>query len=142
MVAHQSTPSPSYTSLQHTKTLTCNGRGMKSFLTHTLPSFARAHPSIEIRISPRPNHHPVIRGHYTNGFVKSICVRSLQQDEVRKMAERLRDTSGEPWRRQLKPVKSVNESVRGVWSGVHGGGAVDLGDDGKSTWRSGKKGPN
>ena len=113
---------------------------MKSFLTHTLPSFARAHPSIEIAISPRPNHHPVIRGHYTNGAVKSICVRSMQIDEVRKMAERLRDTSGEPWRRQMKPVKSVNESVRGVWSGIHGGGAVNVGWDGKSQWRSGKKG--
>jgi large subunit ribosomal protein L43 len=113
---------------------------MKSFLTHALSNFARAHPSIEISISPRPKHHPVIRGHYTNGFVKSICVRSLEQDEVRKMAERLRDTSGEPWRRQLKPVKSLNESVRGVWSGIHGGGAVNLADDGKSVWRSGKKG--
>jgi large subunit ribosomal protein L43 len=111
-------------------------RGMKSFLTHHLPRFARAHPSIEIAISPRPNHHPVIRGHYTNGNAKAICVRSLEPDEVRIMAERLRNTSGEPWKRVLKPVKSVNESVRGVWSGVHGSG-ISVGDDG--LWAGKKK---
>jgi large subunit ribosomal protein L43 len=52
------------------------------------------------------------------------------------MAERLRNTSGEPWKRVLKPVKSVNESVRGVWSGVHGSG-ISVGDDG--LWAGKKK---
>lgn len=39
----------------------------------------------------------------------------------------------------MKPVKSSNEGVRGVWSSVHGGMGVNLGDDGKSVWRSGQK---
>ncbi|KIW03848.1 uncharacterized protein PV09_05147 [Verruconis gallopava] len=116
-----------------------SSKGMKAFLTHQLPAFARANASIEMAVSPRPNHHPVIRGHYTNGAVKAICVRSLEPDQVRLMAERLRDTCGEPWKRVVKPVKSVNESVRGVWSGVHGSGIV-VGDDGSWTTKKKTKG--
>ena len=37
-------------------------------------------------------------------------------------AELLRDASGEKLRRVTKPVKSINESARGVWSPYHGGG--------------------
>jgi large subunit ribosomal protein L43 len=109
---------------------------MKSFLTHHLPRFAQQHPSIEIAISPRPNHHPVIRGHYMSGNSKAICVRNMELDEVRLMTERLRDTSGAPWKRDLKPVKSVNESVRGIWSGVHGA-EISVADDG--SWAGKKK---
>lgn len=39
-----------------------------------------------------------------------------------KKAELLRDASGEKLRRVTKPVRSIKESVRGVWSPYHGGG--------------------
>jgi large subunit ribosomal protein L43 len=39
-----------------------------------------------------------------------------------KKAELLRDASGEKLKRTTKPVRSINESVRGVWSPFHGGG--------------------
>lgn len=39
-----------------------------------------------------------------------------------KKAELLRDASGEKLRKTTKPVKSIQESVRGVWSPYHGGG--------------------
>ena len=39
-----------------------------------------------------------------------------------KKAELLRDASGEKVKRVVKPVKSINESVRGIWSPFHGGG--------------------
>jgi len=94
---------------------------MNSFLKHTLPSFARAHPQIEITVSPKPHKHPVIKGTYINGREKAICVRNLQKEQILQKAELLRDASGEKLRRVTKPVKSTNESVRGIWSPYHGG---------------------
>lgn len=93
-----------------------------SFLAHTLPKFARQNPQIEINVAPRPQKHPVIRGHYVNGREKAICVRNLEADQIMKKAELLRDASGEKLRKVTKPVKSINESVRGIWSPYHGGG--------------------
>lgn len=93
-----------------------------AFLVQLLRPFAAAHPQIEIHVSPRPNRHPIIRGTYINGREKTICVRNLEREQVLQKAELLRDASGE----QLKRVKggrmvsSLNESVRGIWSPMHG----------------------
>jgi large subunit ribosomal protein L43 len=94
----------------------------RSFLRNTLSRFASANPQIEITVSPRPNKHPVIAGHYINGRHKAICVRNLEPGQILKKAELLRDASGEKLKRVTKPVKSINESVRGIWSPYHGGG--------------------
>lgn len=94
----------------------------RSFLRNTLTRFAAANPQVEITVSPRPNKHPVIAGHYINGRHKAICVRNLEPGQILKKAELLRDASGEKLKRVTKPVKSINESVRGVWSPYHGGG--------------------
>ena len=40
--------------------------------------------------------------------------------QILKKAELLRDDSGEKVRRTNKPVTSINESVRGMWSPYHG----------------------
>jgi large subunit ribosomal protein L43 len=95
---------------------------LSSFLRNNLQKFATANPQIEIAISPRPRRHPVIVGHYINGRQKAICVRNLAPQQVLQKAELLRDASGEKLRRVTKPVKSIKESVRGVWSPYHGGG--------------------
>lgn len=92
-----------------------------SFITNSLQKFAAAHPQIEINVSPRPRKHPVIIGHYINGRQKAVCVRNLQKEQVLKKAELLRDASGEKIKRVTKPVTSIKESVRGVWSPYHGG---------------------
>lgn len=42
--------------------------------------------------------------------------------QVLKKAELLRDASGEKNKKLTKPVSSINESVRGVWSPYHGNG--------------------
>ncbi|TKA41289.1 hypothetical protein B0A54_06191 [Friedmanniomyces endolithicus] len=91
-----------------------------AFLKHQLPAFAAQNPSIEISVSPRPGRHPVIKGQYINGREKAICVRNMEATEVTKKAELLKTASGEKLRRDRKPVKSFNESVRGVWSPFHG----------------------
>ena len=93
---------------------------MNAFIKSSLPSFAKRNPQIEISVSPRPNRHPVIIGHYINGRQKAICVRNMTNEGVREKAELLRDASGEKLKRVNKPVMSVNESVRGIWSPFHG----------------------
>ena len=93
-----------------------------TFLQYTLPSFAASNPSITIHVSPRPHAHPLVRGHYINGRTKAICVRNLEKEQILKKAELLRDASGEKLRRVKggRVVESLNEGVRGIWSGVHG----------------------
>lgn len=92
------------------------------FLTNLLPSFAASHPQIEMCVSPRPRKHPVIKGTYINGREKVICVRNLEMKQILKKAELLRDTSGEKLKRVKggRVVESLNESVRGIWSPMHG----------------------
>jgi large subunit ribosomal protein L43 len=46
----------------------------------------------------------------------------MEPYEVLKKAELLRDANGEKLRKVAKPVQSINESVRGVWSPYHGNG--------------------
>ena len=93
---------------------------MNSFIKSSLPTFAKRNPQVEITASPRPNKHPVIIGHYINGKTKAICVRNLDNEGVRQKAELLRNANGEKLRRVTKPVTSLNESVRGIWSPFHG----------------------
>ncbi|KAF1346157.1 thioredoxin-like protein [Delphinella strobiligena] len=97
-----------------------SSKGMNSFLKHTLPRFAKQNPQIEITVSPRPRKHPVIKGHYINGREKAVCVRNLEQGQVLEKALLLRDASGEKLKKVTKPVKSLNESVRGIWDPFHG----------------------
>jgi large subunit ribosomal protein L43 len=93
---------------------------MNAFIKTSLPAFAKRNPQIEISISPRPRKHPVIRAHYINGAQRATCVRNLASEGVREQAESLRDASGEKNKRVNKPVTSINESVRGIWSPFHG----------------------
>lgn len=46
----------------------------------------------------------------------------MQPYEILKKATLLRDSNGEKNKRTVKPVQSINESVRGVWSPYHGNG--------------------
>ena len=91
-----------------------------SFLKNTLPKFAKQNPQIEITVSPRPRKHPVIKGTFINGREKAVCVRNLEQGQVLEKALLLRDASGERLKKVTKPVKSLNESVRGIWDPFHG----------------------
>jgi len=49
-------------------------------------------------------------------------VRNMEPYQILKKVELLRDASGEKNKRVTKPVQSINESVRGVWSPYHGTG--------------------
>jgi large subunit ribosomal protein L43 len=94
---------------------------IRSFLMHSLPAFCKENPGIEIEVSPRPNKHPVVIGHYINGNQKSVCMRNLEQLQILKKVELLRSNSGERNKRTIRrPVTSTNESVRGIWDPFHG----------------------
>lgn len=99
-----------------------SSRGLNKFIKQHLYRFASANPQIEIAISPRPSKHPVITAHYINGRHKAICVRNLSEREILQKVELLRDANGEKLKRVTKPVQSILESVRGVWSPYHGKG--------------------
>jgi large subunit ribosomal protein L43 len=93
---------------------------MNAFIKSSLPAFAKRNPQIEISVSPRPRHHPVIKAEYINGNTRTISVRNMTNEGVREKAELLRNASGEKNKRVNKPVTSVSESVRGIWSPFHG----------------------
>ncbi|GAM34595.1 ribosomal protein, mitochondrial [Talaromyces pinophilus] len=97
-----------------------SSKGMLAFLKEDLPAFARANPQIEIRVFPRPTKHPFVRGHFINGNEKAISVRNFKPDEILEKVNLLKQASGEKSKRQKKPVTSLNESVRGIWSPYHG----------------------
>lgn len=44
----------------------------------------------------------------------------MEPTEILKKLELLKSASGEKLKRERKPVKSFNESVRGVWDPYHG----------------------
>ncbi|KAI0123889.1 thioredoxin-like protein [Xylariales sp. AK1849] len=99
-----------------------SSRGMNAFIKTHLQKFASSHPSVEFAVSPRPRKHPVMIGHYINGKQKSICVKNMEPSQILKKAELLRDASGDKVKKVNKPITSINESVRGVWSPYHGNG--------------------
>jgi large subunit ribosomal protein L43 len=54
--------------------------------------------------------------------MKSICVKNMEASTILKKAELLRDASGQKVKRVNKPVTSISQSVRGIWSPYHGNG--------------------
>ena len=92
---------------------------MNLFIRHALPAFARRNPGIEITVSPRPNRHPLVRGHYVNGRTREVCVRNLAHGQILGRVELLSQGDGKKPKRAKYPVTSANENVRGIWSGLH-----------------------
>ena len=92
-----------------------------NFLQTYLAPFAQRSPQLYLHVSPRPSRSPVIRAHYLKHPPKSVCVHNMHAEQILRHAERLRDASGAKNRRVKsgKFVQSMNESVRGVWSGMH-----------------------
>ncbi|KAF3928924.1 hypothetical protein AA313_de0204533 [Arthrobotrys entomopaga] len=99
-----------------------SSRGMKAFLKHRFAEFARQNPQVEMVVAPRPHKHPIIRGVYINNREKVVCVRNLAVLQVLQKAELLRDASGVKIKKINKPVQSLNDSVRGIWSPYHATG--------------------
>lgn len=65
-----------------------------------------------------------------NGNEKAVCVRNQSPREILERAELMRSSSGEKPKRSMRAgrivVRSLNESVRGVWDPFHGGDRVKI----------------
>ncbi|CCK68402.1 mitochondrial 54S ribosomal protein mL43 KNAG_0A07490 [Huiozyma naganishii CBS 8797] len=98
-----------------------SSEGMRRFLaSRRLDLLATKYPQIEFEVVRKPGH-PLVTGLYTNGREKVVCVRNLNVDHVENKLLLVKDSSGEVLRHYAKNdnVRSINESVRGVWSPVH-----------------------
>jgi large subunit ribosomal protein L43 len=100
-----------------------SSRGMNAFLRSPLLShLTSTHPHVEFAISPRPGQHPVIKASYVNGREKAICVKNMRVEEIKAKCKLLLGNDGAKNRLvKGRKVVSRNESVRGVWSALHGG---------------------
>jgi large subunit ribosomal protein L43 len=100
-----------------------SSRGMNAFLRSPLLSqLTSTHPHVEFLISPRPGKHPVLKAQYVNGRQKAICVKNLAMEEVKAKCGLLLGSDGSKNKRVGgRKVVSSQESVRGVWSALHGG---------------------
>ncbi|CAJ0835705.1 13637_t:CDS:2 [Entrophospora sp. SA101] len=90
-----------------------SSRGIVEYLKNRVIDFAKENPQIEIKISPRPSKHPVIRGVYLNNKEKDICVKNMKINEIEEKVQLLKDSSGVTAKRRFKkPVISTTPSVR------------------------------
>lgn len=119
-----------------------SNEGLREFIsrdTNNILKFARENPSVEFIVKKRPFKHPILRGLYrewhaaiayavlehvlslfyllftVNNRDKVICVRNMKPEEIKAKLQLLVDSSGEKLKLEKgHPVKSTNESVRGV----------------------------
>ncbi|CAL9727594.1 large ribosomal subunit protein mL43 [Monosporozyma unispora] len=99
-----------------------SSQGIRDFLvSERLNGIASRHKQIEFEVIKKSGH-PVITGFYNNGRNKPICVRNMDPIEINKKLEILMNSSGDILRRWTKNdnVRSLNKSVRGIWSPFHG----------------------
>ncbi|KAK0566078.1 39S ribosomal protein L51, mitochondrial [Tilletia horrida] len=94
--------------------------GVRRWLEREVKTWAEQYPSVEWVVSPRKAKHPVLIAEYANGRSKEVCVRNLEVDGVSKKFQVLLDSSGRKTASlKRRPVESINESARGIWSPLH-----------------------
>ena len=64
----------------------------------------------------------MLAARYVNGREKAVCVRNMRVEEIEGKVRALLGNDGSKNRRiGARKVLGVRESVRGVWSPMHGG---------------------
>ncbi|CAN6647888.1 large ribosomal subunit protein mL43 [Trichomonascus vanleenenianus] len=96
-----------------------SSQGMRELLRKDIRSIAASHPKVEFHLARDPGKHPILKGEYTNGNTKVICVRNHDKQKVADKINLLAESSGARLKRYKKAVDSPNESVRGIWSPFH-----------------------
>lgn len=94
-----------------------------SFLQTHLPSLRATYPHLDVAITPRPGHHPYLRGDYVNGTHRVQCVRGTDAASIAKAADALVTCVGRKASVRLPPRRHV-PAVRGPGGeavGVQGG---------------------
>lgn len=95
-----------------------SSRGMRELLANEVKSIATKYPDVEF-VLKKKSGHPIVQAEYVTGATKTICVRNRTPSEIKEKIQTVHDSRGEPTRKYKYPVKSANESVRGVWSPFH-----------------------
>ena len=90
-----------------------SSRGARAFVFEEFAKFAEANPAVECRSELGRGKHPVVRGSYVWGDDKVLDCKNRSSDEVMRMAEVLRDSSGRKMLRFEKPVVSEKPSIQG-----------------------------
>ena len=90
-----------------------SSRGARAFVFDEFAKFAEANPAVECRSELGRGKHPVVRGSYVWGDDKVLDAKNRSSDEVMRMAEVLRDSSGRKMLRFEKPVVSEKPSIQG-----------------------------
>ncbi|KAF2666948.1 hypothetical protein BT63DRAFT_324974 [Microthyrium microscopicum] len=96
-----------------------SSKGMNSFIRHQLPLFAQRNPQVEMTVTPRPRRHPFVRASYVNGQAKVVCLRNLEKLQILDKVRLMKSDNGEKLKRVNKPVTSINDGVRGIFSHLH-----------------------
>ncbi|KAG7808560.1 hypothetical protein KL921_003642 [Ogataea angusta] len=96
-----------------------SSKGTRDFLRMRLKTFAQQYPQIQFHILQKPGFHPVLRAQYTDGLEKQICTRKWNVDVVENKLKLLINSSGRKLSKPKQFVKSLNKSVRGIWSPFH-----------------------
>lgn len=96
-----------------------SSNGIRQLLTSgKLNNIASKKPSIVFDVKEKSGH-PTLKFYYNNDVVKDVDIRNLDQSEIIKQINEYSQNSGNPLFKFNHKVKSINESVRGVWSPMH-----------------------
>ncbi|GME99974.1 unnamed protein product [Ambrosiozyma monospora] len=99
-----------------------SSKGIRDFLRLRLANFTKQYPEIQFQVLQKPGFHPVIKGEYIGSDAnvgKQICVKNWNIDVVENKLKLLVNSSGKQLKKPKQNVKSLNESVRGIWSPFH-----------------------
>lgn len=98
-----------------------SSQGVRDLLTHPhkqFQKFASGNRDTMFEIVQK-NGHPSLTFHYNTGVVSTVDVRNLKAAGVAQtMDEHIKRAGNAPYKFNHK-VKSINESIRGVWSPFH-----------------------
>ncbi|PWN49112.1 hypothetical protein IE53DRAFT_162387 [Violaceomyces palustris] len=97
-----------------------SSKGTRDFLLSQCKDLAKRTPSTEFVVKQRPGKHPIVRGFYLNNRTKEISLQNLAATGVLPKVQLLLDSSGNKITSlKRRPVESVTESARGIWSALH-----------------------
>lgn len=98
-----------------------SSQGVRDLLSHPkqiFQTFAAGNKETVFELVKR-NGHPSVTFHYSTGLEQAVDVRNLSAREVvLKLLEHIKRGGNAPFKFNHK-VKSINESIRGVWSPFH-----------------------
>ncbi|KAF5092356.1 hypothetical protein D0Z00_004622 [Geotrichum galactomycetum] len=95
-----------------------SSNGMRQLLSTQIKSVAAKYPDVEF-VLKKKSGHPTITGEYGVGKTQTVSVRNATLGQIKEQIEFIHDNRGNAPKKYKYPVKSTNESVRGVWSPFH-----------------------